>query len=248
MPEPVYTLSMPQLERIARYLDRRFAVERYPDERGGVFRPSDRPVRRLGLALEPFPELPAWIRNRNLDAVFLHRPWSIAELPLPSDVGVLFYHLPFDEHLTLGWNPRLAAALGMRGMQPLGSKQGRTIGMIGDVAPCSIDELRHELGEVFGGLDAAAEGNGKVTRLAVVGAMTDSLVREAAERGADAYVTGQLRQPARWAVAETGIDVFAVGHLRSELWGLQCLAGILRERWTKLDVELAPRGRSSRSP
>lgn len=237
---------MPQLDRIARYLDRIFAVERYPDERGGVFLPSDRQVRRLGLALEPFPALPDWIRNRSLDAVFLHRPWRIAELAMPSDVGVLFYHLPFDEHLTMGWNLRLAAALGMRELEPLGSKQGRAIGMIGDVVPEAASDMRHTLGEIFGGLDAAPAGNNTLERLAVVGAMTDVLVREAAARGADAYVTGQLRQPARWAVEESGIGVFAVGHRRSELWGLQCLAGIVRERWTKLEVELAPRGRSSR--
>ncbi len=40
------------LEQIAEFLDRFFAVDRFPqEERGGVYLPSSRPVKRLGLAL-----------------------------------------------------------------------------------------------------------------------------------------------------------------------------------------------------
>lgn len=76
-------------------------------------------------------------------------------------------------------------------------------------------------------------------RVAVVGAMTDALVREAADRGAQIYVTGQYRQPAREAVRETGIGVIAVGHRRSEIWGLRALAGVIRERWSMIEVIVA---------
>jgi len=72
--------------------------------------------------------------------------------------------------------------------------------------------------------------------VAVVGAMTDALVREAAERGATLYITGQFRQPAKLAVAQTQIGVIVVGHRRSELWGLQALTGVVRERWSGLEV------------
>jgi hypothetical protein len=32
--------------------------------------------------------------------------------------------------------------------------------------------------------------------------------------------------------------VFVVGHRRSEEWGLRALAGVLRERWSALEVVL----------
>ena len=80
----------------------------------------------------------------------------------------------------------------------------------------------------------------EVSRVAVVGAMTDALVREAASRGADVYTTGQLRQPAQAAVLETGIGVVGVGHRRCEEWGLRALAGVLCERWSRLEVILPP--------
>ncbi|HEX8361849.1 MAG TPA: hypothetical protein VF613_17150, partial [Longimicrobium sp.] len=57
--------------------------------------PSAREVRRLGLALEP----PA--RVESLDALFLHRPWGMRDVR----IGVLASHLPFDERLTIGFNP-----------------------------------------------------------------------------------------------------------------------------------------------
>jgi putative NIF3 family GTP cyclohydrolase 1 type 2 len=75
-----------------------------------------------------------------------------------------------------------------------------------------------------------------VRRVALMGAMTESLVIWAAEQGADAYVTGQLRVPALSAVEQTGIGVIAVGHRRGELWALRALGHLLRERWAELDV------------
>jgi hypothetical protein len=67
--------------------------------------------------------------------------------------------------------------------------------------------------------------------VAVAGAMTDTLVRAAADAGAVLYVTGTWRAPASAAVAATGIDVLALGHERWERWGLHDLAARLRIRW-----------------
>ena len=66
--------------------------------------------------------------------------------------------------------------------------------------------------------------------------MNDALIREAADRGAGLYLTGQYRTPAQAAVNETGIAVAAVGHCRSEAWGLRALADVLRERWPELVI------------
>ncbi len=67
--------------------------------------------------------------------------------------------------------------------------------------------------------------------VAVAGAMTDALVRAAAAAGAGLYVTGAWRAPGSAAVAETGIDVLAVGHAAWEAWGLEELRTRLADRW-----------------
>lgn len=230
------------LDDLAQFLNHFFAVHRYSQaERGGVYLPSTRPIARLGLALEPWAQLPQWVEQQRLDALFLHRPWKLDPRHLAQDIGVVSYHLAFDERLTLGFNPRLAEVLAMTNLSYLGEKQGRAIGMIGDIPSEDFTNYRNYVDEVFGGIEKVCIGkNAEVSRVAVVGAMTDALVREAVLRGADLYITGQLRQPAESAVLETGIGVIAVGHRRSEEWGLRAIAGLLRERWYHLKVVLPP--------
>ena len=75
-----------------------------------------------------------------------------------------------------------------------------------------------------------------MTGLAVVGAMNAALVHEAAAAGADVYLTGQYRPSAAAAVRETGLGVIAVGHARSEAWGLTALTTALRLRFADLEV------------
>lgn len=234
-----YTVSMPTVHDLAHFLNAYFAVDRFGDDQGGIYHASERPVERIGLALEPWPQIERWVRDARLDALFLHRPWKLEEGQLPPDIGVLAYHLAFDERLTLGYNGRLADALGMADLEVLGHKEGRPLGMLGSVGSQPFDQLQQRCAAMFGGYnetDGAAEH--VIQRVAVVGAMNDELVREAVARGVDVYLTGQFRVPARPAVQETGIAMIEIGHRRSEEWGLRALAGVLRERWTTLQVVL----------
>ena len=59
---------MPSLNSLAIFLNRYFATENYPDDTNGVYQPSERAVKRLGLALEPSPELYPWAEANGLDA------------------------------------------------------------------------------------------------------------------------------------------------------------------------------------
>ena len=216
------------------------------DDPHGVFLlPARDNVRRMGLALEPWPALVDWVDAARLDLLFLHRPWRLADEQSREldarGVGVLAYHLAFDERLTTGLNPALAAVCGWDEPEVLGEKEGRPLGMV-----CTLAEARPfeteaaRLREQFGGLEevvSPAQGPGtSITRVAVVGAMNDALVRAAHAAGAGLYATGQWRPAAKNAVRETGIGVAVIGHGRSELWGLRTLARLLRERADGLEV------------
>lgn len=226
------------IEEIVEFLNYFFVVERFTaSERGGVYLPSLRPVRRLGLALEPGLQLQKWANSQNLDALFLHRPWKLETEQIPPEIGVISYHLPFDECLTMGFNPRLAQVLNMSNLEVLGEKQNRAIGMLGEIPTQSFTRLCSCVTQVFGGQEQVHPPiDNDVTRIAVVGAMTDALVHQAATRDIDVYITGQLRQPALAAMRESKMGAIAIGHRRSEVWGLRTLAGVLRERWFSLEV------------
>ncbi|GAB3035283.1 Nif3-like dinuclear metal center hexameric protein [Spirosoma pulveris] len=239
--------ATPTIDDLANLLKNELSVHHYPtDEQGGVYRPSTQPVQRIGLALEPFPGLAKWVTEMDLDALWLHRPWQLDLTHLPPDVGVLSHHLPFDETLTIGYNTRLASQLeALNPPKPLGYKADpttkestskRPIGMLVDVPEQEFDHWLSVVKDRFGGYDRAEAGHGSTgwhpdsSRIAVVGAMTDALVREAAERGAHLYLTGAYRKPGQQAVDETGIAVIAVGHRRCEEWGLDALATLLHEQ------------------
>ncbi len=223
------------LNDIAQFLSSFFGANRFSNDLNGVYIPSEKAIARFGLTLEPWAELTAWAQQERLDGLFLHRPWQLQTI----DIGVIAYHLAFDEALTIGFNPRLATVLGMSNLEVLGEKEGRAIGMMGEVERLSFDKYCEVLNQVFQGYDRAIPGTtGEILRVAVVGAMTDALVHEAKARGANIYITGQLRQPAKEALAETGISCVAVGHRRSEEWGLRALSGLLRDRFAQLEVIL----------
>lgn len=228
---------MPDLLALAAFVDALLETNSYPTAEDTLYRHSVRPVARLGLAVEANFDVWAWAQAGGLNAVFLHRPWKLDGQTLPPDIGVLAAHLPFDDHLTLGVNLRLATLLGLTDWEPFGDKAGRPLGMLGHVSPAPFDTLRWTLHDIFGGLDCAQVGTMEtVTTVAIVNAMTDALVRDAAAQGAHLYVTGQERTIARPAVEGTGIGILAVGHGRCEQWGLRALAGLLRERWASLEV------------
>lgn len=239
----------PSLTDLAYFLEQELATDRYPAaEQGGIYYPSQKPVKRLGLVLEPFPKLYDWVSDAQLDALWLHRPWQLDLARLPPDLGILSHHLPFDETLAMGYNPRLARRIGSIGdFASFGHKQtttesgdllpARPIGMLIDVSPQEFDYLLDRLTTEFGGYDRAEAGRESggwlpdSYRMAVVGAMTDALVRKAAEQGAHLYLTGAYRKAAQQAVDDTGIAVIAIGHRRSEEWALRTLAGILQDHW-----------------
>ena len=227
------------LAALAADLDQFFASERFAQDQNGIYRPSQRPVGRIGLTLEPWSGIGAWVREERLDALFLHRPWRLDEHALPPDIGILAYHLAFDLTLTLGMNPLLANALHMTSLVPFAFKDSLALGMLGNISPTPLAAFVALLTETFSAPpQITASYTAIVNRVAIVGAMNDALIREAAAQNVQLYITGQFRQPARRAVDETRMTVVMIGHTTSELWGLRTLTDLLRQRG--LTALLAP--------
>jgi putative NIF3 family GTP cyclohydrolase 1 type 2 len=228
----------PGLDALRAAIDAELDADRFADldDPNGIWRQRAGPIRAVGLVLESWSGIAAWVADERLEALVIHRPWALPE-GLPGDPGVLAYHLAFDERLTIGLNSRLAAALPLRGMKPLGEKAGRPIGMIGDVDQVRLAAFGAALERTLG---TTVELHGDVERIvrraAVVGAMWPSVVEDASHDGADVYVTGTLRPSALEAVAETGIAVAVVGHHAPERWGLRALASSIASAFPSMRV------------
>ena len=113
--------------------------------------------------------------------------------------------------------------------------------MLGTIPPASLSAITEHLKNIFGVAPIiAAPYTETVKRIAIVAAMTDPLIREAAALNVDLYITGQFRQPAKRAVQETRMTVATIGHASGELWGLHELARLLHEHWPNLSPIIAP--------
>ncbi|MES2465121.1 MAG: Nif3-like dinuclear metal center hexameric protein [Armatimonadota bacterium] len=234
---------MATLFELTAFLEARLAL---PDPREGdlnlLWRSGERnpEITRVGLALEYVPSMEA--EAAKCDALFLHRPFHFPESALPG-VPVLASHTGFDAHLTTGFNPALASALGLGEIQPVFRPDRPEtivpIGMIGTLAaPVPVGNLREQITVEFGGLENAIvlTDDAPVRVVAVMNALNPSLVALAAEKGATAYLTGQMRENARSAAGRSDLSVFAAGHERIEQWGLRRLAQEIRQAFPAVEA------------
>lgn len=229
------SVPMPNLADIAGFLNLVLDLDSFPaEERNVIYASSARSIRRLGFALEPWSTLPSWLEHEELDAIFLHRHNNLDRDELPQGRGVLACGLPFDERLTLGFVPRLADILGLRSRSPMGDRNSRPIGMIGELPKMqTVSQWKRVLTDMYGGIDDTwSFGNDEIIRIAIANTITPALVQEAANRDVQAFITPQLREQAQSNCKTATMTAFGVGQKRVELWGLRALSGMIRERWS----------------
>ncbi|MDV6374963.1 Nif3-like dinuclear metal center hexameric protein [Deinococcus arenicola] len=220
-------MTPPTLQDLADWLRAEFG-EQQPLKRAG---PSV--VRRLALALEPA-NLPPTL---DADALFIHRSLRVGER-WPG-LGVLGVHDGFDLALTTGPNVRLARTLGWRDVREVVWK-GELKGITATPPQDGWAELQAALHAELGGEDSSwppAEAAAPL-RLALMNAMNPGLIEHVAAGGVRVYLTGQLRLSASAAAHAHGLGVIALGHRRTEEWGLRRLAQELWAAFPGLETEI----------
>ena len=196
-----------------------------------VIRATGAQVARFALALDPA-DLPA---DLEADALFLHRSFRLGDR-LPH-LSVIASHDGFDAALTTGQNLPLARALGWQDVQPIMPEEAA--GLLGTPPQTHWPELLAALATEFGGYEALLEPpDPQVSRLAFMNAMQPALLTAVAAQGAQVYVTGQMRPGALPRARELGLGVVALGHRRTELWGLRQLARDLQTAFPGLECRI----------
>nr|WP_246580980.1 Nif3-like dinuclear metal center hexameric protein [Deinococcus aestuarii] len=202
------------------------------DEPRPLFRAGSPEVASLGLALEPA-DLPGRVET---DALFLHRALRLGDA-LPG-LGVVNAHDGFDLQLTTGPNLRLAERLGWREVRPL-FWQERPVGLTATPPEPEWRAFHRALTEELRGEDRSwGPADTSFVRVALMNAMNPGLLGLTHSLGVNVYLTGQLRPSAQEAARALGLGVVALGHRRTELWGLRQLARELEEGFPGLRTEV----------
>ena len=219
-----------QLEHWMKYMEEIAPAELAEswDNSGLLIGPERRELRHVLLALdctEAVAEEAKWI---GADLVLTHHPlfFSPVKRILPDDPGtaaawkLIRYGIGlFSAHTNLdrakgGVNDALAETLGIKDAVPYGDGTGR-IGMLEEEV--ALENFVRMCENVLHTV-VSYTGNPmkRVRRIAVLGGAGGSMIREAADAGADVYLTGEAKHHEGIASEVLGISLLAAGHDETE--------------------------------
>ena len=179
----------------------------------------------------------------------LYKGSLIAQL-IRGNVALLAAHTNADV-VENGVSDVIAKSLGLVNSVPIqpGAVAGTGIGRVGDLPELTtLGSLARVLADLLpntaGGVKVSGDFNASVSRVALCGGAGDSLLGTDAVRGADVYITSDLRhhpaQEAReQALISGGPALIDVSHWASEWLWLETAAAQLQKQFSDIDVEVS---------
>lgn len=157
--------------------------------------------------------------NKDEPAIRNEKKTKIATL-LKHDLSLIAYHLPLDAHPKVGNNWKAAADLGWKRCRPF-----LEIGVEGEIASQSPEKFQKTLENYYLHPAHVAPALKKgIRRVALISGGGWRFIRDAADAGIDAFVTGSFDEPAWHVAKERNIHFFALGHYATERIGVITLA------------------------
>ncbi|QCC51893.1 Nif3-like dinuclear metal center hexameric protein [Halapricum salinum] len=237
---------------IAERLDERLRTDEYADvdasANGLQVGPADRDIARVAVAVDTAVSTIEQAESAQADLLVAHHGISWGGIdrvtgtayrrlaPLIDDGMALYVsHLPLDGHQRLGNAAGLAELLELQNTEPFGELGPVHVGQRGHAPDAySVDALHNllagELPHGGEGVQVLDFGPNKIEDIAIVTGSGVDWLEEAAESGADAFVTGEGKQKAYHLAKEHGIHVFLAGHYATETFGVKSLQDLL-EGW-----------------
>ena len=240
-------------EELARYLDELLESARFRDYcPNGLQVEGREEVRRIVAGVSASQGLIDTAIARGADTLLVHHGWfwrgedgrvtgvrkRRLQAMLRHDINLIAYHLPLDGHAELGNNAQLARLMGWRSEGRFGEQDVGWHGCTRE--PSSLMELQREIAAklqreplVVG--DGPASGR-KLKRIAWCSGGAQNLFEQAIALGVDAYVSGEISEPAVHLARESGVAFIAAGHHATERGGVKALAAHVAGRFG-LDCE-----------
>ena len=187
----------------------------------------------------------------NADAILVHHgyfwkgePEAIAGIKkqriqtlLKHDISLIAYHLPLDCHSVWGNNVQLADMLDFEITGPIDPNDSRTPGNIGRLKqPMTAKQLSDHINV---SLERAPQHIGEeddlIETVAWCTGGAEGYMQFAINQGIDAYITGEINEPAVHNARESGTHFYAAGHHATERYGAKALGEHLAQEF-QLDV------------
>lgn len=149
---------------------------------------------------------------------------------IKNEINLLAFHLPLDAHPEVGNNVQLARVLGWKVDGSFGDQGILFEGRLEKGQ--TLDEMSVEIESKLQSRVLAIEaGDHPISRLAWCTGAAQGYIEAAAERGVDAFVSGEVSEPTFHIARELGIHYVAAGHHATERYGVQALSALIAERF-----------------
>ena len=152
---------------------------------------------------------------------------------IANDLSLVAYHLPLDAHPEIGNNALLLDRLGLAPERRFARHGGRDVGFIGAFPePVTLEALVARVrDEVNPAPLVFSHGPERIRRVAVVSGSAANDLPEAADAGADCFLTGEPKESAMAHAREARIHFIAAGHYATETFGVRALGDRIAERF-----------------
>ncbi|WP_101757599.1 Nif3-like dinuclear metal center hexameric protein [Oceanicoccus sp. KOV_DT_Chl] len=152
---------------------------------------------------------------------------------LEHNINLIAYHLPLDAHPTLGNNARLAQLLGITIADGLEMGNPNSVGNIGYLAEAmSAQDFCQRIGRVLQREPLLVDaGDHLIKSIGWCTGGAQSYLGQAAARGVDAYLSGEISEATVHDARELGVHYIAAGHHATERYGVQAVAEYLAEKF-----------------
>ncbi len=240
--------KVPSLSNIIAFLDREFKTrETQDDAYNGLQNSGAQRVQKIALAVDASLETFQLAQKAGAQMLIVHHGlywksnppnmcsqiWKNRLLFLSQNSLSLYaLHLPLDLHPALGNNAQICGALGLGNKKKFGEYRGIAIGFSGELGKTlSIPEFEKLLSQKIARPHSFLFGKKSIRTTGVVSGGGAYAIEEAAARGLDCMVTGEMKHSAQPLAKECGMNVFACGHYATETFGVKAVGKILERKF-----------------
>lgn len=243
---------MPKVKEIASAIEEfapRNLQESY-DNAGLQVGDADMEVTAALLCLDVTEDVMAEAKRRGCNMVISHHPLLFSSLKkvtgatpaerivsdaIRNDIAIYAAHTNLDS-ASRGVSYEIANTLGLKDIEVLEEKPGNPgvgLGVIGNLDATPVLEFLRKAKEAFKVRDLRYGGPARllvVKRIAICGGAGASLIREAIAKGADTFITGDLKYH-DYTTYSPDILLADIGHFESELCTKKIFSRIIREKF-----------------
>jgi len=239
-----------ETKKIANFIDKQLKVKDIPDlSLNGLQVAGSSQVFKIGFAVDPSLDAISKAKEAKCQMLIVHHGLFWGE-PVPitnalhkrvkmlidSNINLYAVHLPLDIDERFGNNIEISKKLGLINLERFGGSEGLMLGFKGFLdkeirLSDFLETAEQKIGRI---INKACFGPTNIKKIGVIsgkGTLSKKFLVELKESDIDLFLTGEFSYSDFVYAKDLGINIIALGHYKTETFGLIGLMGFLKENF-----------------